>query len=206
MSCLDPNSADISLQTMRRKWYYEPATQLMSFQTKVTQMTNNMQFQPSGGKSGAPSCKYYGIYICIFSDVEVKPIEDLKIKMHSTEKDTKESSDYVSNLPGDEEGLEPPTPFDLSPKALDLKALRSGSYSSINKPNPNMERPVDRSKRKRKIITLQKLMDKPGKIFNKNLMYFDEDAKLKLRTDIVEGKDYFLVDSQSWNYFKKWYG
>lgn len=143
---------------------------------------------------------------CTFINVELKPIEDLKVKLHSTENDTKESSDYVGNLPGDEEGLEPPTPFDTSSKPLDLKAVHSGSYSSINKPNPNLERPVDRSKRKRKIITLQKLMDKPGKIFNRNLMYFDENAKLKLRTDIVEGTDYFLVDSQAWNYFKKWYG
>jgi len=53
---------------------------------------------------------------------------------------------------------------------------------------------------------MDQLIWKPGKIFNRNLMYFDEDSLLKFNKNSEEGKDYFLVDSQTWKFFKKWYG
>lgn len=49
-------------------------------------------------------------------------------------------------------------------------------------------------------------MHKPGKIWNKSLIHFDEDSNLYLKSNLQEGKDYFLVDRKTWKYLQKWYG
>jgi len=141
------------------------------------------------------------VVISLFSEVEAKPIEDIKISLQISMKDTKEST---ASLPNDDIGLSPDD-FDTSPRLPELPSEKQFSNASWNKPNPNNARATGSIER-RKIISMDQLIWKPGKIFNRNLMYFDEDSLLKFNKNSEEGKDYFLVDSQTWKFFKKWYG
>lgn len=99
-----------------------------------------------------------------------------------------------------------PEGLDSAGISIGLGKHRSLSSSSLNKPDPNMNRSLIRKQNKRTIVTLQKLAQKPGKIFNRRLVYFDEDNELRFNAQLQEGKDYYTVDSKSWELFKKWYG
>lgn len=132
---------------------------------------------------------------------------------------TKDSSDQPMQLNIDDD-LNMET-FDMSPGYPQLENKRSLSTSSLNKPDPNMERSLKRQKAKREIITIEKLSRKPGKIFNKDLVKFDEsksiyafnsisnlsiDCKLEMNSTLEKDKDYSVVDAKTWQLFKKWYG
>ena len=131
-------------------------------------------------------------------DVEPKALEDLKIKLIS---DTKEGD--PNKLDGDFEIID----FAESPprmsKARKSYHRRYGSVSSYSKGDE-----ISRTGRssQRKVISFDRLKQKPGKIFNKTLVYFDEDSNIRLKEDLLERKDYFLIDSRSWNFLNKWYG
>lgn len=65
---------------------------------------------------------------------------------------------------------------------------------------------INTFKATRKILTIDQLRYRPGRINNRYLVEFDEDSELKLKSGLVENQDYTLVDAKTWKYLKKWYG
>jgi hypothetical protein len=139
----------------------------------------------------------------MYSDVEPRALEDLKIKLFPNEK----KNNDPSFIP-EQEGAE--IDFDFSPNRPSVfrpsVVKKSGSASSFNKPDPNGERSHRKHTTKHKVVSFESLLLKPGKICNKSLVFFDEDSNIFLRSNIQEGKDYFLVDGKTWKFLEKWYG
>lgn len=96
--------------------------------------------------------------------------------------------------------------FDESPPKYSQTRKAIHRSSSLSSPKQMEENARTSRSTKRNLISFELLEFKPGKIFNHNLVYFDNESNLKLKDDLVEQKDYYLVDSKTWGYFTKWYG
>ena len=135
--------------------------------------------------------------------MEPKALEDLKVKLFDKKGQRHASPNRLEN---DFEIVDfPETPVRRS-KTRKSILRKSASSNSRKKLDRSFDPMFSGRSSHRKIITLNRLRTKPGKIFNSNLVYFDDDSNLRFNEDILEGKDYFLIDSKTWNYFKKWYG
>ncbi|CAI2363887.1 unnamed protein product [Moneuplotes crassus] len=137
-------------------------------------------------------CKYIG--------VDVKSLDDLKLKTLNSrpfrKMTQKLSDDDFEMIHFDET----PPKFSQTRKAMHQRSS-SVSGQKQQKSGSRTSRSI-----KRNLISFEMLKYKPGKIFNHSLLYFDNNSNMKLKDDLTEGQDYYLVDSKTWQYLSKWYG
>lgn len=155
----------------------------------------NLQSLRSGGTSGADLCNF----LVTYRDVDPKPLEDLRVKLYTDIKVKRNSTQKLS----EDNDFEIIDFTESPPKYSETRKVVRGRSSSLS--SPIAEDP-SRSSTKRNIIGFELLKTKPGKIFNHHLMYFDNNSNMKLKDDLTENQDYFLVDSNTWTFLNKWYG
>ncbi|CAI2360823.1 unnamed protein product [Moneuplotes crassus] len=161
------------------------------------------EFSHSGGTEDdkyAVPAKWWRSW-CKYIDVSPKSLENLKLKVHKGLKSPRKMTQKL----GEDDDFEI-IDFDESPPKYSQTRKAFHRSSSLSSPNQDEENPRTSRSTKRNLISFEVLKYKPGKIFNHNLVYFDNNSNLKLKDDLVEEKDYYLVDSKTWNYFLKWYG